>query len=328
MFIIILLLIFIRPFISSLAFAYEEKLYSSLLLGSLALWIIVRGLFLEKTSLIIKPLLLFIMALFISLFFSNPNSIRLEELNKYAAAILLFIIAISLSDRERNKAILVIFFSAIVISLLAIYQYFFGFQHLLNYILREKITNPFVMDAIVQRRVFYPFVTPNILAGYLVMVIPLGLIYKNRFWIIFPLAALILTKSIGVILTVFLVAIVYFYLKGRFKSAKFVIFLLGSLVCIGLIILVRASVQKEYLQPLFSGLMRLNYWRDTLQIIKAHPFWGIGPGNFNLLRSRYAHNSYLQIWAETGVLGLVAFLWLSGKVIILSLKSLQEDSQQ
>ncbi len=327
MFIPLLILIFIRPLISSLAFAYENNIYTCLLLGLAGFWIIFRGLALNKAHSIRIPLLLFLLVLFSSFFLSRSNSLKLDELSKYTAGFLLFLFPLSFSGQERKRVILAIYSCAVLISLLAIYQYFFGFQHLLKYVLKEKITNPFVLDAIAGKRVFYPFITPNILAGYLAMVIPLGLIYKNRFWLIFPLTALILTKSIGVILAIFLVAIVYFYLQGRFKSAKFAFFLLGSLVCLGLIILIRASVQKEYLQPSFSGLMRLSYWRDTLQIIKAHPFWGIGPGNFNLLHSRYTHNSYLQLWAETGMLGLVGFLWLSGKIIILSLKSLKEKTE-
>ena len=48
---------------------------------------------------------------------------------------------------------------------------------------------------------------------------------------------------------------------------------------------------------------------DTeLKIIKEHPLKGVGLGSFSLKESRYSHNSYLQIWAETGIIGFM--LWL------------------
>jgi O-antigen ligase len=67
---------------------------------------------------------------------------------------------------------------------------------------------------------------------------------------------------------------------------------------------------KTHTHPLFSSTMRLGYWKDTLGVIKSSPLTGVGLGNFNLPQSRYAHNSYLQIWAEMGLLGIFAFLWL------------------
>ena len=73
--------------------------------------------------------------------------------------------------------------------------------------------------------------------------------------------------------------------------------------------------------------MRLNYWADSLKIIKVYPWTGTGLGNFNLTYARYAHNSYLQIWAEMGILGIIAFLWLIITVLKSGLKNLYLDSE-
>lgn len=67
--------------------------------------------------------------------------------------------------------------------------------------------------------------------------------------------------------------------------------------------------------------------RGSLELIKTHPWLGVGPGNFvyawpryrppkietvpqEILHKRinYAHNDYLQVASETGLLGLAAFL--------------------
>ena len=83
----------------------------------------------------------------------------------------------------------------------------------------------------------------------------------------------------------------------------------------------RQAQAKEYTLPMFSFLGRLNYWQAALELIKMHPFKGVGLENFNLVKSRYAHNSCLQIWAEMGILGIISFLWL----IIAMLKSYKKQ---
>jgi len=317
MLVILLILIFIRPFISSLAFPYTNLIYSTLLLGFLAIWIAIKKINWNKIKPIRWPLMLFIVALAISLIFSGNIIISVKELYKYAAGILLLCISISLSEKEKNGVILCITLAGLLIGLLVIYQYFFGFQHLVNYVVKKSIVDPFTLDYISRRRPFVPFVTPNTLAGYLAMIIPLSLIYKNKFWLIIPMAlALLLTRSLGALLSIFLGLTLYFYLKGKLKK-RVIFFLGGFLIIIGLVLISRSSTQKIHTQPLFSAVMRLNYWRDTLRIIKSHPWLGVGLGNFNLMLSRYAHNSYLQIWAEMGILGIISFLWL----VIAALKS-------
>jgi len=160
------------------------------------------------------------------------------------------------------------------------------------------------------------------------MVIPLALIKKNRIWLILPLSfALLLTKSLGALLSLFLASGLYFYLEGNFKKKK--IILLSVLVLIiGVLFIIRTITQEQYLQPISSSIMRLSYWKETLRIIKAAPLTGIGIGNFNLAHSRYAHNSYLQIWAEIGILGIITFLWLIITVFQTAIKNIQSSANK
>jgi O-antigen ligase len=66
----------------------------------------------------------------------------------------------------------------------------------------------------------------------------------------------------------------------------------------------------------------------ALKMIKDHPFLGIGMGTFmsNFAKYRYdlqvsyAHNCYLQIWAETGPFSLLSFLAFVFSVIYLGTK--------
>lgn len=327
MFTLLLILIFIRPLVSSLAFPYANFLYSYLLLAFLFIWIASKKIPLSAIKPIDRPLIIFTFSILISVIFAQDKINGIRELYKYITGISLFLISASLSPKNQSRVIRCIILSGLIISLLAIYQYFFGFQHLLNYIAQQKITDSFILDYASRRRVFFPFITPNTLGGYLIMIIPLALTRPpiEKKMLLLPLClALFLTQSLGALLSLFLGLGVYLYLKRGFKKRK-VFFLLGLLLITVLIFMARTTAQQHN-QPAFSTVMRLSYWKDTLRIILAHPLIGVGLGNFNLLQSRYAHNSYLQIWAETGIFSLIAFLWLVLSIIKSSLKKLNNAS--
>ena len=69
-----------------------------------------------------------------------------------------------------------------------------------------------------------------------------------------------------------------------------------------------------------SITQRLSYWRTAGAMIKDYAFLGTGPGNFKELflkyrigigtNTRYAHNIFLHTLAETGILGLIALLYI------------------
>ncbi len=83
-----------------------------------------------------------------------------------------------------------------------------------------------------------------------------------------------------------------------------------------------------------SSLQRWLFWMDTLRLIYDRPLVGVGVGNFEYNFPRYmspqtlkkkmdveriqkrelmlfrAHNEYLEVWAETGILGFGVFLFL------------------
>ena len=80
----------------------------------------------------------------------------------------------------------------------------------------------------------------------------------------------------------------------------------------------------------FSTMQRLAYWIAGLRMFAAHPILGVGAGNYNAAYARYAtnladwpeplghaHNYYINAAAETGLLGLVAFLvFASGALLV------------
>jgi O-antigen ligase len=76
---------------------------------------------------------------------------------------------------------------------------------------------------------------------------------------------------------------------------------------------------------------RTNAWKGAVRIIKENPVLGLGVGksNFGTTAKKFndlkisvdhAHNTYLQIAVELGLIGLTAFLWLFGSVFYHGIK--------
>ena len=322
---IFLILIFIRPFVSSLAFPQANYLLSSLLLIFLAARLSLRRPCVRNHIPILYPFLSFFLAIFISFVFSQNRLVSIAETYKYLLGLLLFLYGLSLTKVDKDKIVWGLALSGLFVSGLAIYQYLFGFKHIADYLSRQNISDPFLLDAITRKRVFSPFVTSSVLGGYLAMIIPLALSRKRKFLIIAPLTlALLLTKSVSASLSIFAGVLLYFFLEGRLNRNK-ILSIGGLWVLLLSVVMMRAATSKEHLQPLFSTLMRLNYWTDTLKVIWSFPWTGLGLGNFNLAYSRYAHNSYLQLWAEMGILGIASFLWLIFQIFKSALSNLRDN---
>ncbi|MDD5129948.1 MAG: O-antigen ligase family protein [Candidatus Omnitrophica bacterium] len=324
---IFLLLIFLRPFICGLAFPELNLVYSAALLIFLtayAVYIIPRRLFTADLTALEVPCVVFWSVLLISTIFSRNFSASFAELYKYISALGLFFIGASLSEKYKASVIRTVIFTGLVISLIAIHQYFFGFNHVFEYLKENKLSFPFAFEYIERKRVFLPFVTPGVLGGYLAMIIPLTLLGKNRLWVT-PLLciALLFTKSPVAFFSLFCGGVVYFCLQGRF-GRKGLVILAGISLLIIAIFIWRSGAPKEYVRPAFSVVMRLSYWQESLNLIRAHPLVGVGPGNFNLQLSRYAHNSYLQILAEMGIFGLLSLIWIILRVFKFSFINLKK----
>lgn len=60
------------------------------------------------------------------------------------------------------------------------------------------------------------------------------------------------------------------------------------------------------------GMGRFGFWEEATNLIKKHPFFGAGLNSYSKLTTGYAHNCYLQMAAEIGLVGLAAFLAMMG----------------
>ncbi|MDR1005556.1 MAG: O-antigen ligase family protein [Bacteroidales bacterium] len=78
---------------------------------------------------------------------------------------------------------------------------------------------------------------------------------------------------------------------------------------------------------------RLRIWKNTFEIIKQKPLFGYGVGNHKLaimkveapqktnwIVSDHAHNDFLEMWSELGLMGLASYVLLALTLLILSAK--------
>jgi putative inorganic carbon (HCO3(-)) transporter len=87
----------------------------------------------------------------------------------------------------------------------------------------------------------------------------------------------------------------------------------------------------------FAVLERMAHWQAALQMWTDHPWLGVGIGNYEPVYPRYAlplwllplghaHNYYLNIAAETGAVGLVAYLLLWAMAFALAWRAVRRGS--
>ena len=83
---------------------------------------------------------------------------------------------------------------------------------------------------------------------------------------------------------------------------------------------------------------RTQLWKGTWNMVKVHPFFGFGINTFSRYflkykpaaysEIRYAHNSYLQMWSEIGIFGLLAYLALIFTILIKTLRGMREKIRE
>ncbi len=170
----------------------------------------------------------------------------------------------------------------------------------------------------------------NFAAEYLVMVIPYVYYFifkEKRNWLLYILLLLfilhlIFTFTRASYISFFVSCILFFILTGRRVS-------INRKVIIFLCILFFSRIAFSDISTFERGTIKSRFliWNVTLKMIKENPLMGVGPGNFVITYPYYAkgetkalkgpsllvdsvHNDYLEVCAETGVVGLLLFLYL------------------
>jgi O-antigen ligase len=176
------------------------------------------------------------------------------------------------------------------------------------------------------------FIDGNFMCAYLVLMVPLCLAALlsarsagSRLLLVavlgLTLFSIVQTGSRGGLLGL-LAALVCLWTFWTRPPLKWLLVLAAGLAISGYILL-GFSLAPEYREgfPLsdFPQTYRYGLWRMALHMISDNPVFGVGPGNFVVkyaayrqspahLFPHYVHNTYLQVWAESGILGFVSLL--------------------
>lgn len=314
--------IFIRPIICDQIFFYLDVSINLIFFISAFIMIKINHSVNYKNN----NIQIFTLVFFISLIFAfvvSKNYLNsLITIPKYFSAAILFYLICIAGKKNKNQLIITLLLSAILVCLLSLRVLFISSKYVKAYLSSHNINYPFAFDYLERNRAFAPFISPNLLACYLAMIIFLSLgivlqyLKEKRKVLMLFLTILgiglfsyvfFLTQSFGAWLIFFIVMLLFFY-ATKFINTKAIAIIILMLIIIGTIFNLRIDKSKPHTQLLFSAEKRLSYWKETLNLIKHYPISGLGIGNFNLRETRNAHNSYLQIWAETGLFGLLSWL--------------------
>ncbi len=213
-------------------------------------------------------------------------------------------------------------------------------------------------------RVYSFLGNPNLLAGYLIPAIALSAMaifaWKNRtakvlagLMLLINSACMVFTGSRGGWIALVVVAVTGMLLLGYwfnlYRRKWLLPAALGGMAGFILLSMVLIPAVRMRVLSIFIGRgdssnnFRINVWTSVLQMIKAKPVLGIGPGNdaFNLVYPAYSRASFtalgaysvpLEIAVETGLVGLSCFTWLlcvsfnQGAVQLQRLRGLQNNN--
>lgn len=202
------------------------------------------------------------------------------------------------------------------------------------------------------QRIYSTLENPNLLAGYLIPILPLALVALLRWrgpWLrLFALTsfllgaiAMLLTYSrggwIGMVLALAVLGLLLLLRFSRLLAAPLKRWLPPLVIAFVVLALVVAAVKVEPLRVRLMSMaagredssnnFRINVWLAAIEMIQDRPWLGIGPGNtiFNLIYPLYqqprftalsAYSVPLELAVETGIPGLLAVFGL----LITSLK--------
>ncbi|MDD7762090.1 MAG: O-antigen ligase family protein [Firmicutes bacterium] len=277
----------------------------------------------KLNSMIIPILLIIVLAIINSFTGLNVIGSMRDLAMNFGAFFTMLLLVQETDSKERLNTILTsISIGAFLVAIFGLFQ--FTFMGSVN---REWIDKSLKDE--ITRRAYSVFYNPNIFAEYIVLTTPIAVAQfwanKDRFKKFVYLGIvgtlllnLMLTFSRGGLVAIAVAAIVFL-----FFTLRSLIFFSMPFAALGFNFLPE-SIQNRIISIFnfadTSTSYRFRMWEITTDVIRDHPTVGVGFGHktFKQVFEQYirsmpifhAHNTYLEVLAETGFVGLIAFLYL------------------
>jgi len=291
-----------------------------------------------------RPLKFLVLAVFISVVFSQYPSLSFTAfIGKFLKCVFMYFSFIESFKEEKQIRLFLFFFfaSAFITVMSGLWQHYTGKDFLKGHIISGENFVP-------SGRINSTFFGANGFGVYLLPVFGLAihLLYAAirrhgslvlvgvlAFFLVLLLACLCWTYSrsswIGYLSIIF-ITILMDRRKALIAGALLLVFIfifLPSLNNVRHLYLINDNNKGVQVKNSFlnvksileqGGSGRFNFWKKAVLIIRSSPIWGTGLNTYTRVLKRkidpetwwYAHNCYLQMAAEIGIVGLACFLWM------------------
>ncbi|MEY8304013.1 O-antigen ligase family protein [Anaerosalibacter bizertensis] len=309
--------------ISIFAYPYMPDILNLLFMIFIFFAFIYRGIFRKINPLtkdpIDVPIAIFVLVIIMSTITSVSPGGSFRDLALHLISIsFVFVIINTINDKEDlNNIFVVLVMTGTLVALYGIYQYNIKIDMEAKWL--DAANNEGITT-----RVFSVFGNPNILAEYLVMITPISVamfwsskkMYKKFIFLITSLilvASLVLTFSRGGWLGFAIGMLIFIFLV---EKRLLLLLIPVALIAVNFLpssIVNRITSIKNLSDS--SNSYRIRLWKITLELIRDNLPIGVGFGHLpfkkifetytRAMPTYHSHNTYLQVMAEMGIIGIV-----------------------